>query len=347
MSWTLVGNIRGPTGAAGAVGATGLSAYQLAVEEGYSGTLEQWLASLVGAPGGQGATGAGLEYDWNGTELGVRVEGDPSYSYVDLEGPAGQTGQAGADGTPQWQGAWTAGTYQAGEAVSHAGSSFVANTSTSQEPPHADWDVLAAKGDAGSGGASDWGDIGGTLSDQTDLQNALDAKADESSLADVATTGAYADLSGRPSLGTAAAANTGDFATAAQGGKADTALQPGDELTDLASTGVTAGHVPKADGSGGISWAAESGGGGASAFTGLTDTPASYSGQGGKAVTVNSGETGLEFTTPTGGDLVVVQHGANPSITRPVGAPVVYWMGSIAPTNRQTGDLWLETGAYD
>lgn len=30
-------------------------------------------------------------------------------------------------------------------------------------------------------------------------------------------------------------------------------------------------------------------------FTGLTDTPSSYSGEGGKAVKVNSGETGLEF----------------------------------------------------
>ena len=34
------------------------------------------------------------------------------------------------------------------------------------------------KGDPGAGGVSDWGDIGGTLSNQTDLQNALDAKAD-------------------------------------------------------------------------------------------------------------------------------------------------------------------------
>ena len=45
-------------------------------------------------------------------------------------------------------------------------------------------------------------------------------------LAAVATTGAYADLSGKPTLGTAAAAATTDFATAAQGTKADTALQP-------------------------------------------------------------------------------------------------------------------------
>lgn len=33
-------------------------------------------------------------------------------------------------------------------------------------------------GEAGGGSVSDWGDIGGTLSDQTDLQAALDAKAD-------------------------------------------------------------------------------------------------------------------------------------------------------------------------
>ena len=44
-------------------------------------------------------------------------------------------------------------------------------------------------------------------------------------LAAVATSGAYGDLSGRPTLGTAAAHATSDFATAAQGAKADSALQ--------------------------------------------------------------------------------------------------------------------------
>lgn len=37
--------------------------------------------------------------------------------------------------------------------------------------------VEAAVAAAPGGGASDWGDLGGTLSDQTDLQAALDAKA--------------------------------------------------------------------------------------------------------------------------------------------------------------------------
>jgi hypothetical protein len=39
-------------------GASGASAYEIAVSNGYSGTEAQWLASLVGATGAQGATGA-------------------------------------------------------------------------------------------------------------------------------------------------------------------------------------------------------------------------------------------------------------------------------------------------
>ena len=38
--------------------------------------------------------------------------------------------------------------------------------------------------------------------------------------------------------------------------------------------------------------------GGTTTFTGLTDTPSSYSSQANKVVSVNSGETALEFTTP-------------------------------------------------
>lgn len=38
-------------------------------------------------------------------------------------------------------------------------------------------------------------------------------------------------------------------------------------------------------------------GGGASTFTGLTDTPSSYASQGGKAVVVNAGATALEFVS--------------------------------------------------
>lgn len=62
--------------------------------------------------------------------------------------------------------------------------------------------------------------------------NAADSAVQPGDLATVATTGAYSDLSGTPTLGTAAATDSTDYATAAQGATADTALQP-------ASIGVT------------------------------------------------------------------------------------------------------------
>ena len=45
---------QGAPGVNGADGADGKSAYDLAVEKGYTGTLEEWLASLVGARGDEG-----------------------------------------------------------------------------------------------------------------------------------------------------------------------------------------------------------------------------------------------------------------------------------------------------
>lgn len=60
--------------------------------------------------------------------------------------------------------------------------------------------------------------------------------ANVSGLAAVATSGQYSDLSGTPTLGSAAAAATTDFATSAQGTVADSAVQPGD-LADVAFSG--------------------------------------------------------------------------------------------------------------
>lgn len=56
----------------------------------------------------------------------------------------------------------------------------------------------------GSSGPASWGSITGTLSSQTDLQTALNAKAYTSTLAGVATSGAYLSLSGLPTLGSVA-----------------------------------------------------------------------------------------------------------------------------------------------
>lgn len=69
-----------------------------------------------------------------------------------------------------------------------------------------------------------------------------------SELATVATTGNYSDLNGLPTLGTAADNAETDFATAAQGLLADSAVQPGDNVSDLTNDAgyVTAGQAAAA-----------------------------------------------------------------------------------------------------
>lgn len=100
-------------------------------------------------------------------------------------------------------------------------------------------------------------------------------------------SGAYADLSGKPTLGTAAAAATGDFATAAQGAKADAAIPSGlvdakgDLIVATADNTVTRlpagsnGHVLTADSgeAAGVKWAAAAGGGGGGFVFPIDATP--------------------------------------------------------------------------
>ncbi len=122
-----------------------------------------------GSPGSPGADGEEVSLQVTDTHIQWRLgSGDWSnlIALSELVGPAGSSGSNGADGTPQWQGPWSAGTYAAGEAVSHGGSSFVANTTTTQEPPHSDWDVLAAKGDSGGGAFTDLSDAPSSYSGQ-------------------------------------------------------------------------------------------------------------------------------------------------------------------------------------
>lgn len=85
---------------------------------------------------------------------------------------------------------------------------------------------------SGGGGSAEWGDISGSIQDQTDLWNELQSKLESidwdgiDGKPDVIASGAT-QAAARTSigLGSAATADITDFATAAQGAKADTALQ--------------------------------------------------------------------------------------------------------------------------
>ena len=77
----------------------GKSAYELAVENGYQGTLEEWLASLVGETGAQGADGK------SAYELAVEngYEGTLDDWLESLVGATGATGEAGSDGKSAYE----------------------------------------------------------------------------------------------------------------------------------------------------------------------------------------------------------------------------------------------------
>ncbi|MBE6126605.1 MAG: hypothetical protein E7182_01295 [Erysipelotrichaceae bacterium] len=78
----------GKDGADGVDGANGKSAYELAVEKGYQGTLEEWLAALIGEAGKDGANGK------SAYELAV----ENGYQGTLEEWLASLIGEAGEDG---------------------------------------------------------------------------------------------------------------------------------------------------------------------------------------------------------------------------------------------------------
>lgn len=84
-------------GPEGPPGADGLSAYQLAVAEGFEGSLEEWLASLIGPQGEQGPQGADSMVP--GPPGGRGEQGETG-----AEGPQGIQGLHGLPGEPGEQG---------------------------------------------------------------------------------------------------------------------------------------------------------------------------------------------------------------------------------------------------
>ena len=84
---------KGADGVIGADGANGKSAYQIAVEKGFEGDETAWLASLKGADGAQGVDGAKGDDGPQGPAGEQGPKGDPGEA-----GPQGPAGEKGADG---------------------------------------------------------------------------------------------------------------------------------------------------------------------------------------------------------------------------------------------------------
>ncbi len=73
-----VAGTNGTGGTQGPVGANGLSAYQVAIANGYIGTEAQWLASLVGATGAQGNSGTNGNNGVDGKNTLVNTTTEPA-----------------------------------------------------------------------------------------------------------------------------------------------------------------------------------------------------------------------------------------------------------------------------
>ena len=187
-----------------------------------------------GEEGPIGHDGKGLEFNWSGTQLGVRVEGTTEYTYVDLKGSKGDNGEAGQDGVSPTvttsksgkvttititdaQGIHTAtildgsdgsgsgdmlkSTYDTNENGIVDNAEKVNNHTVNADVPSnavfTDTTYTAGTGIDITDGvisntqtSAEWGNITGTLSNQTDLQNALNNKQNTISDLDTIRSGA-------------------------------------------------------------------------------------------------------------------------------------------------------------
>jgi collagen triple helix repeat protein len=121
-------------------------------------TGAQGVDGSTGPAGAQGATGATGDTGPQGPDGSIGPQGPTGDTGP--QGPAGDTGPQGATGDTgpglTFQGSWNdTSTYDADDVVQHDGSSWIANTTNTNEEPglSPEWDLLAAKGDTGATGA--------------------------------------------------------------------------------------------------------------------------------------------------------------------------------------------------
>jgi len=100
-SYTYV-DLKGDTGDTGATG-RGITSIARTSGDGTAGTTDTYTIAYSDSTTStfnvyNGTDGVGLEFSWNGTQLGVRREGETTYTYVDVKGETGDTGDTGAVG---------------------------------------------------------------------------------------------------------------------------------------------------------------------------------------------------------------------------------------------------------
>jgi len=228
-------------------GPSGKSAYQIALDNGFSGTVEAWLASLVGETGDTGPMpdhdwdgtqirfqksdgtwdvyvdliGPSPEHAWSGTQLRFKQPTGTWGNYVDLKGAAGDPGVDGDDGDDGWtpvEATVTDGDRRVKQIVDWVGGTgtkpatgkYIGSTGLVDDIG----DAVDVRGPAGADGEGS-GDVSGPSS-ATDGHIALFDGATGKLIKDGGApfSGSYNDLDDLPTLGSAAAKDTTFFAAA-------------------------------------------------------------------------------------------------------------------------------------
>lgn len=96
----VLAGIQGPPGVDGIIGVDGKSAYEIAVENGFVGTEEEWLLEIEGEDGRE------VEVQNSGTFIQWRYVGDPTWTdIISIASITGSSGSDGADGSDGVDGA--------------------------------------------------------------------------------------------------------------------------------------------------------------------------------------------------------------------------------------------------
>lgn len=128
-------------------------------------------SSKAYAIGGTGVTSAiGASKEWAITAEDTEVT-TGNYSALHHAAKAAASALAAQVAKIEWQGTWSAGTYNANDAVEKDGTSYIATTTTTETPSvtATDWDVLALKGTDGTGS----GDVSTDATSSVDSEIAL------------------------------------------------------------------------------------------------------------------------------------------------------------------------------